>query len=217
MSSQQIDQYWGALLDAGLIETERHHEFRDGLHGYKADFEAVAPPGSDLFNEGVGLLAEYVTDKQHYLSPPDTVIGVANGANQLALALAEELGSKVSGLQTVKNRDDPSMLEFPFFSERRLGFSSSRFALVIDDIGTSGSSTAQVAQLCKGLDVPRVEALYLLQRSTSLQNLGRIGVSYQALIKYPMDNLTPDECYEVGPCSVGVELVEHPNRRHPVS
>lgn len=217
MSNQRVEKYWGRMLESGLVETKQHHEFRDGLHGYKADYGRVAPDGSNMFYEGAGLVADHISDHQHYSGIPQAIVGVANGANKLALAVAEELGPGVIGVQTAKNRYDPSILELPLSSRWSLIDIRPEFALVLDDIGTSGSTTAQVANLCIDLNIPRVEALYLVQRSTNLHYLGRIGVAYQTVIYHPMINMTEVDCQKSGPCSVGVELVEHPNRRHPVS
>ncbi len=205
-------QYYDELIFNGFVESGQHSEFRDGLHGYKADYESVAPPDSELFDEGVDILANFVQDRFNYPIQPNLIIGVANGANALALAVAKKIGSGCLGLQTAKTFSDPSRLEIPFFSERLIQEIDPEFALVLDDVGTTGSSTAQVALLCQQLGIPRVEALYLLQRSKSLDRLAEIGVAHQAVIERPMDNYTPEQCLVDGPCSEDIPLIRHPSR-----
>jgi len=212
MNSRQADAYYQSLEMSSLVETEQHHEFRDGLHGFKMDFEAVAPFGSKYFDDGVELMADYIADEHNYPRLPSVLIGVANGANQLAMSVAEELGPEVKGIQTSKAINDRSRLQLPVFNERQLIRAHPMFALVLDDVGTSGSSTAQVANLCSELKIPQVEALYLIQRSAKLRHLGEIGIKFQAVIYKPMDNFTAEECQQSGPCSEPIELVRHPNR-----
>lgn len=212
MNSRQAEAYWQRLEGAGFIESGQHSEFKDGLHGFKADYEAVAPIGSTLFEDGMKLQADYIADTNNYDRLPDVLVGVAHGGNPMAMKIAEMLDDDVRGIQTAKDRDDRSKIVLPSYSEGRLLAVRPMFALVIDDIGTTGSTTAQVVELCRELFIPRVEVLYLLQRSASLPHLLSLDVRYRAVIRRVMDDYTPEQCQEYGPCADSVPLVHHPSR-----
>lgn len=195
------------IIDSGIVDGEGvHHVFSQGLHGQKIDFDLIEDT-SELYGEWVDLTAEFIT--QNYDSPPDIVVGVANGTNRLAISVAEALGSNVAGLVTVKpggSRNQPVLTDE---SAKKIQSLKPKSALILEDVGTRGTNSASVYRSLKQTGVGDIEVLNTWQRSENLALLDDEGAKYRAVIKDVLTNYTLEECEKSGFCSKGWKLLGH--------
>ncbi|MHB1864626.1 MAG: phosphoribosyltransferase [Candidatus Saccharimonadales bacterium] len=160
------------VLDAeGLV----YHEFESGVHGRKLDMEKLTRGSRDYqwFLE----LFHLVINEVYGDNLPDAVLGVANGGNNLAMDTSQMFNDKVRrvrGLTTIKPRGDA--IYIPSHSTEIIKRSRFGFVLVIEDVGTTGGSSAGVASQLYDLDVPRVEVFNGWQRSEHLPVLESMGI-----------------------------------------
>jgi orotate phosphoribosyltransferase-like protein len=190
------------LIASGILDPEGiHHEFRGGLHGQKLDFEKIDETGS-LYDEWVVRTADFV--RAEFRALPDAVIGVAEGTNRFAIDVARRLGEEVVGLVSKKNDSDKNILEL---SEPAQDYISSRepeFLVVLEDVGTTGSNSAQVADACLEAGADDVAVVVTWQRWFVLDRLDEIGIPYKALIRERLPAYKPEDCHF---CQQGWELV----------
>lgn len=191
-----------AILNSGILDKEGvHHVFSQGLHGRKIDFDLI-PDDSELFEQWVDITAEFI--KTNYPKLPKVIIGVANGTNRLALAVADKLG--VAGLDTVKpegSRNQPILTES---SKQKLKDLQPKSVLILEDVGTRGTNSASVARSVRSEGIDDVEVINTWQRSESLTLLDDENVPYKAVIKEVLTNYAPDQCEY---CQKGWELLGH--------
>lgn len=191
-----------AILNSGILDGEGvHHVFSQGLHGRKIDFDLI-PDDSELFEQWVEITAEFI--KNNYSELPKVIIGVANGTNRLALAVADKLG--VVGLDTVKpegSRNQPILTEN---SKQKLKELQPKKVLILEDVGTRGTNSASVARSVRGEGIDDIEVINTWQRSESLTLLDDENVPYRAVIKEVLTNYAPDQCEY---CQKGWELLGH--------
>lgn len=191
----------GVLDPEGVI----HHEFVSGNHGRKLDFDKI-PTDSDFYIEWVSVYARAI--KARYADRmPDALVGVANGANRLSTSVSGLLGNSVLGLTTVKL--DAKTVELDEDSIEKLG--GVKFALIIEDVGTTGSTTGTAVTSLRDLGVRRIEAITTWQRNASLPKLDELRIPYGSLIPEPLPMFTPEDCASnpEGFCNQGVPLVPH--------
>lgn len=190
------------ILDSGILDAEGvHHVFSQGLHGRKLDFDLI-PDDSDLFRQWVDTTADFI--RQNYPKLPEAIIGVANGTNRLAMAVAKSLGAR--GFDTVKpegSRNQPVLTEA---SKKALRELKPKFSLILEDVGTRGTNSASVAQSARDLGLENFEVINTWQRSETLPLLEELKVTYKAVIKDVLTNYTPEECEY---CSKGWQLLGH--------
>lgn len=192
------------ILSEGVMDDEtQHHEFVTGVHGRKIDFDII-PTGSSLYELWVDALEAFIREK--YDPMPEMLVGVANGANRLALSLASRLDG-VIGLPTDKETSRSVML-----SKVGVDMISSykpEHVLVLEDVGTSGTSsmTAVTAVLAAGAQ--KVTVLNSWQRSETLPKIEDEGIEHDALIKEVFVNYQPDDCPENGYCAKGSKFIPH--------
>lgn len=192
---------------AVLDPEDLHHEFVSGNHGRKLDFDKIET-GSDFFIDWIAIYARAV--RERYANRlPDAVVGVANGANRLALAIAPLLGEGVLALTTEKL--DPKTVQLDDDSRAQVYDNDVRFALVVEDVGTTGSTAATAITDLRGMDVRRIEAINGWQRNNALPKLEELRIPYGAVILDPLPMFSPEACVAEpdGYCAQGVELVKH--------
>jgi orotate phosphoribosyltransferase-like protein len=203
----KIEKFKNSVLSSGIIDKKgTHHVFSQGLHGRKIDFDLI-PDGSDLFRQWVEVTCDFIRD--NYSPVPGAIIGVANGTNRLALAVAESLGGDVKGLVTVKpegSRNQPVLTEE---SEKILRESRPESIVILEDVGTRGTNSSSVAKSVRELDLAAPEVINTWQRSDTLKLLDEAEVPYKALIKEMLISYTSEECREKGYCSEGWEILDH--------
>lgn len=181
-----------------------HHEFNQGLHGQKTDFDVI-PTDSSLFGEWVEVTARKIRDSYDEL--PEVLIGVADGTNRLVEPVAKELGHKIVGLTTKKV--DRSVVVLTPESWRRVAGRKPRFALVVEDVGNEGWNARCAVDSTKKAGAQRVEALISLQRQSRLKRL--IGIGHRATLKENIPTFTEKECNAPpdGLCAKGWDLIRY--------
>ncbi|HEX5456357.1 MAG TPA: hypothetical protein VFW77_03235 [Candidatus Saccharimonadales bacterium] len=198
----QTDEFKQAILDSGILDKEGvHHVFSQGLHGRKIDFDLI-PDASGLFNQWVELTAVFIRDT--YETLPQVLVGVANGTNRLAFAVAQKLG--VIGLDTIKpegSRNQPVLTEA---SKEKLKELNPDFLLILEDVGTRGTNSSSVARSVRELGFDNFEVVNTWQRSETLPLLDELNVKYKAVIKEILVSYKPEECEY---CKQGWELLGH--------
>lgn len=182
-----------------------HHELSSGKHAQKIDFDKIDSE-SDLYRTWVNLTASAIT--QFGGSVPGVIIGVANGTNRLAKDLPGHFRQKVAGLCTEKK---DGRIKLTDSTIEKIEVIDPKAILIVDDVGTTGGSIAQVYTEVN--DVVRrkaesVTAHVTWQRAENLEALDELDISYSSLIKEIWPLFTPEECREAGFCSRGVELIK---------
>ena len=115
-----------------------HHEFVSGNHGQKLDFDKIETD-SDFYIDWVAIYAR--TIRARYKNRlPDALVGIANGANRLSESVSQLLGKKVLGLTTDKM--DAKTVRLDDEALEAIEQNDVRFTLTIEDVGTTGSTTA---------------------------------------------------------------------------
>jgi hypothetical protein len=189
----------GVLDPEGVI----HHEFVSGNHGYKLDFDKVERH-TDMYIEWVSVYARAVKalyTRRH----PDALIGIANGANRLAEDVGYLLG--ITGLTTEKL--DAKTVQLDSHALEVIEENNVRFALTIEDVGTTGGTTATAVTDLRDVGVRRIESVNFWQRNPRLARLEALRIPHAAVILEPLPMFSPDECGEVGYCADNIPLVEH--------
>jgi orotate phosphoribosyltransferase len=192
------------ILEAGVLDPEGvHHEFVSGMHGRKLDFDTIET-GSDLYNEWVGVTAGYISNE--FPDLPAVIVGVANGTNRLALDTAEFF-SGVRGLVSEKDSLDSKKLYLGEVACELIRELKPKLVVVVEDVGTTGSNSVQVARECLDHGAKEVEVVTTWQRRPQLEKLEASGIPYRAVIKEELDTFTPEDCRAHGYCSQGYEFI----------
>lgn len=198
----KINELKKRVLSEGILDDETiHHEFVSGMHGRKLDFDKI-PTGSELYRLWVDAYVDYI--KANYPEQPDVILGVANGANRLAVSIAAGLGGGTMGLMTEKETMKSSKFH-PSVEDVIQGYKP-KFLLIVEDVGTAGTTSLTAANKALEAGAQRVEVLNTWQRSDALTKLDEAGIAYKSMIVDPLPNYQPDDCEY---CKNGIELVKH--------
>lgn len=206
--------YRRAVLHAGVKDDGIHHEFVSGLHGEKLDFDRVYQRRrSPTYLLGLVLKGQLI----HDISPNDRIgiVGIANGATQHAVDLSRYMQFRYpylsdSPLVTTKRIEgQQKIVELTSESHHTLGSQSIDTVVLDDDVGTTGSSTAQPVPDLLNIGFDDIFAAYDWIRSDHLPYLDELGVPAYGLIEEVLPNFTPSQCNEVGLCMQGLELVRY--------
>lgn len=193
----------GVLDPEGVV----HHEFVSGNHGRKLDFDKIETD-SDFYIDWVSVYARAI--KAMYPDKlPDALVGIANGANRLSESVSHLLGKQVLGLTTVKM--DAKTVRLDDEALEAIERNGVRFALTIEDVGTTGSTTATAVNHLREIGVRRIEAVTTWQRNPSLPYLGELRIPYGSVIPEPLPMFSPENCASdpAGYCATGIKLVPH--------
>ncbi len=204
--------YRGNIVASGVLDTDIHREFVKGQHGKKLEFDKIYKRRkSGLYLASLGLKTNMLRER---VLPGQKVaiLGIANGAVQHALDWAVYCkpalpGCEVVGLTTRKYMvGDQKIVKLT--DEARLWLSQNTPDLVVldDDVGTTGSSTAQPVPELQSFGVGSIWAAYDWIRSEYLQFLDQLRVPYSGIVEEPLPNYEPEECRTVGLCAQGVSL-----------
>lgn len=193
----------GVLDPEGVV----HHEFVSGNHGRKLDFDKIETD-TDFYIDWVSIYARAIRAR-YQGRLPDALVGIANGANRLSESVAHLVGRSVLGLTTVKL--DAKTVRLDDAALEAIEGGGVRFALTIEDVGTTGSTTATAIDHLREVGVSRIEAITTWQRNPSLPKLDALRVPYSSMIPEPLPMFAPGECmsHPLGLCAQGVPLVEH--------
>jgi orotate phosphoribosyltransferase len=185
------------VLDA----EDLHHEFVSGMHGRKLDFDKIET-GSEFYLQWVDVCVNFI--RENYNPLPDIILGVANGANRLAVSIAAGLGEGTLGLMTEKESPKSSRF-YPSVEDVIRGYKP-KHVLVVEDVGTAGTPSATAALKALEAGAQTVSVLNTWQRRERLEKLEEAGVEYRSIIVEMMPTYEPDQCEY---CKTGVKLVEH--------
>jgi orotate phosphoribosyltransferase len=162
--------------------------------------------GTDFFWQWVSTYASWI--KETYDGDmPDALVGIANGANRLAMTMASTIGAK--GYETQKvNAKTVKLTDVARFAIMQ---SVPKFVLVTEDVGTTGGTTSTVIPELLGLGVERVEVAHTYIRTPTLAALDALGVKYGAVIHDPLETFSEEDCRNLpgGFCNQGVLLIPH--------
>ncbi len=190
------------IMTSDILDNDTiHHEFASGLHGRKLDMDKIQTTDR-LYDLWIDALVDYI--RTNYDPLPDAIVGVANGANRLAVSVASRLGNGAVGLVTVKESSRSATLDPQ--TTASIQSLQPEFALILEDVGTSGSTAATVAKNALALGIKHIEVLNTWQRSDRLATLDEIHVPYRSMIVEPLPNYNPHECEY---CNRGVKLINH--------
>lgn len=211
--SRDIAGFRAVLLDDELTSiidpVGIHHEFTDGGHGRKADFANVVN-NPELFGVWADISARFIAETYHDRLP-DTLVSVARGTNELSRSVAVKLGDSVRGVMTrrVNERFQLTQRAHELALKGMLG----SFAVVLEDVGTTGKSTELVVEVMRQYGTRRIEVINGLQRSPALPYLDRAGIQHRALITAELPTFTPEQCASDpnGYCNLGYELIKRSN------
>jgi hypothetical protein len=212
------EQFREHIVECGfVIDPEgMHHEFTAGEHGQKVDFDGI-PIEDQLFEEWVDSTAEKLDDLYPKIVVPRRellLVSVANGTNRLVqpvaqtlcggeanVVMTEKLDAKTVGLSVSSKEVIKALIESLKVKK----------AVILDDTGTTGSTTVTAFSALYELGVRDIEVLYAWQRKAHLERLIGLGVPHDSIIREPMPNYTPEQCLtrKLGFCARGWELVEH--------
>ncbi|USN95296.1 MAG: phosphoribosyltransferase [Candidatus Nomurabacteria bacterium] len=167
------------INEPGVMDGEDvHHELAGGGHGRKLALKEI-PQESDTYRYLIETEAQTISELYDPL--PDVIIGMANSANRIARDTVGVLEADVELIDTEKNRFGHVV---PTYAGRvllrRLG---PEFALVIEDVGTTGRTVAKfIEKLEIKYSIPRIEALFTWQRQPELTVLDRRGIAHNSII-----------------------------------
>ncbi len=198
------------LQHPGVFDPEGvHHEFADGMHGQKINIDAIPKEGS-LYAELVNAGIEFIYDHYGPKGLPVALIGTANGANRFAISMALGI-PKISGLRSEKYPTDKKKVRLNSIARSMMSTLRSGLVLVIDDIGTKGSMSVQVAHEAELAGAGRVEVMYLMQRRPRLEHLDEADIAYSAIMHRYLDTYSAEECQTNpnGFCARSWELIKH--------
>jgi len=193
------------LLASEAVDSDGvHHEFNQGLHGRKIDFDKI-PSDSDLFQLWVELVARSI--EEFYPQPPDTLVGVASGSNRLVEPISERLRIHPTALKTEKKiRSQPMLTDV---ARRAIEIARPQFVLVVEDLGTRGTNALSVVRSVQAAGAQKVEVLNTLQRSPELELLRVNNISYRSILTHLLTTYTADECKSSGHCADGWRLIPY--------
>jgi orotate phosphoribosyltransferase len=199
---EELGVFKNNIVAAGVLDPKGiHHEFRGGLHGQKLDFGKI-DVASPLYSEWVEKTAGFLGSEFPKL--PDAVIGVAEGTNRFALDVAKKLGEGVVGLVSQKNDSDKNVLELSESAQEYISSREPGFLVVLEDVGTTGSSSVQVADASLESGAEDVAVVVAWQRRIALDRLDAVGIPYRALIREILPDYESDACHF---CQEGWDLI----------
>lgn len=213
--TSQIATFRGHILEQGVLDPEGvHHEFVSGMHGRKLDFDTIPrfedPDDilgdfSPLYNEWVDVNAAFL--RTTFPALPQVIIGVANGTNRLAIDLETRLESYTMGLPSAKDDQNAKKLFLPVRTQNALKYLEPRLAVVVEDVGTTGSNSVQVAIAAREAGARDAVVVTTWKRREQLERLDEAGIEYRAIIDEPLPTFSPEDCVQTGFCSWGWRFI----------
>jgi phosphoribosylpyrophosphate synthetase len=203
------EKFWSEIEVAGnVMDPPRvHTEFVDGMHGQKVDFDGIKET-DPLYHKWVGVNVDAIKAMCDPL--PEVIIGVANGTNRLAHSVASKLEGQSLALETYKDPNDFKKVYLTNLARTALSGINPELAVIVEDVGTTGSTSVQVARQALDAGAWHVLVINTLQRREQLEKLKKAGVPHHAIIKKILPTFTPEDCNNLpeGFCHRGWELHE---------
>ena len=203
-----VEAFRNRIVDCGFVLDPEgtHHEFNGGMHGQKLDFDNIDERGR-LYSQWIEVTTSFIAEKFPKL--PEVIIGVANGTNRVALDTARSFDGDVIGLKSVKVREDSKQLYIPTLAARIIAGIEPDLVVVIEDVGTTGGSSVQVAKKALDLGASAVEVVTTWKRREHLEKLDEANIPHHAIIDEPLPTYEPVACQrdEDGFCYRGWEFI----------
>lgn len=212
--SSRVADFENRLFDprSNVLDPEGvHHEFSQGLHGRKADLDAIIED-TYLYDEWIDINTAFVADEFGLDALQNAVlVGVANGTNRVARDVSRAFDRKVPYIETFKN--EQNLPELTWAAIDFLGTKQVELAIVLEDVitrGTNSAATVLSLQKHRPESLRRIEVVGTLQRGMP-ERLIELNVPYHAIIKHLMKDFTPEECGAApdGFCKQGWELIPY--------
>jgi len=182
-----------------------HHELSAGMHGQKLDFDTI-PTGSPLYKEWVDVMTAYI--REGFSTPPEAIVGVANGTNRLALDVARRFNGRTLGLISEKDDMDAKSLRLSELALKAVAGLLPRFVIVVEDVGTTGSNSVQIAQQIQDAGAHEVVVINTWQRRERLEKLEAAKTPYLSIINQELPTYSLEDCSVQGYCAKGWKLVQ---------
>ncbi len=190
-----------------------HHEFVSGMHGQKLDYDNLETHGP-MYNRWVGVNVDFIrTDALTEDGElPGVIVGVANGTNRLALDVARQFDGSIIGLVSEKDPENSKHLYLPETARLIIGVLEPELAIVLEDVGTTGSNSVQVAEASLEAGAKNVLVVVTHQRREQLERLDEAGIPHKAIILDPLPTFKPEDCATnpKGFCARGWEFIPRP-------
>ena len=194
-----IEVFQAHILEAGVLDPPKvHHEFVSGKHGRKLDFDTIET-GSDLYNEWVDVNVGFIVDE--FPRTPEVILGVANGTNRLSLDVARRFNGQSLGLVSEKDPRNSKILSLNWLAARVIRAIEPELVVVVEDVGTTGSNSVQVAVQARELGAKKVIVVPTWQRQPSLGKLDEAGISYVPIIGQTLPTFDKEDCEINGFCA----------------
>jgi hypothetical protein len=207
------EAFRAAVVPVVLDPEGTHHEFVSGMHGQKLDYDLLQT-GTPLYNEWVGVNADFIDNAiaQEFRTRPQVIVGVANGTNRLALDVAREFDGEAVGLVSEKDPENSKRLYLPEMGKLVIAALKPELAVVVEDVGTTGSNSVQIAKGVLEAGAQDVVVVITHQRREELQKLDQAGIKYRAIINDPLPTFSPEDCATAadGFCARGWEFIPRP-------
>lgn len=204
------------LLDLEIKDEGVHHEFTSGVHGEKLDFEVVKR-GTPTWQRWVELNSAMVKQCFPDRMPP-ILISIANGTNELTDDIANELNRHgnyedrvfTGHTEKLTFEDGRKLVQLTDEARRVIAHILPDAAVEIDDVATSGSTTAMPVESLRRAGIEELQVVYTWLRSVSLPCLDALMVPYRGIIdNHPIPDYTPAECERVGLCMQEIPLIPY--------
>lgn len=207
MAAAYIETFKKHLEGFGVIDPEGvHHEFVSGMHGRKIDFDAI-PTEDPLFDEWIEVISTYIKETFPDRLNDIGLVSVANGTNRVVPLVAKKLGPGATYYLTEKMTSKSVKLEAS--SEAALKEKQPGLLLVLEDVGTQGTTSASAVEKVRELGFTNIRVINTWQRQKSLVKLDEINVPYSSIIFEILDTLSPEDCTTKGYCAEGWEFIKH--------
>jgi len=205
--NELAQQFRAEIMESGIVLDREgtHHEFVSGMHGQKLDFDNIQV-NSSLYEKWIDVNSSFIEEEFPRL--PQVIIGVANGTNRVALDVARSFNGRSIGLVSEKDKTHSKRLFLnPFVAGRLLDTMKPQLVVVVEDVGTTGSNSVQIASRVRDFTGGHVEVVTTWQRRENLERLDEEDIPYRAIIKEPLPTYSPEECVKTGFCSKDWEFI----------
>lgn len=204
-----IEAFKNRIIECGYVLDPAgvHHEFVSGMHGQKLDFDNIEQKTDPLYNQWIDVAVEFI--KEEFDPLPEVVLGVANGTNRVALSIARRIEG-VHGLISEKETKNSKTLHLNHMAFTVIRGIRPAHLVVIEDVGTTGSNSVQVALEAKEAGAKEVEVVTTWKRRSQLERLDQAGIPHRAIIDHTLPTFLPQDCASdpAGFCARGWEFIE---------
>lgn len=203
-SKVNSDVLWERILSVDVKDSGCHSEFTGGKHGEKLHMERINR-GSRLYKDIITAKAEIVRNRMRTRNDPVVIVGIAKGTNQSALDLADYLGYKTIGVETVKQKNRRSV-SLTQAAKRVIMAVEPNLVVLEEDVSTAGTVCASVIPQLNSLGCFNNIVVPTIQRQPTLPKLDALGIETIPLIHEDLPTYTASQCQNIGYCALGVPL-----------